>query len=91
MAEMNIIEALKSSLDDLMKRDPNVLTFGEDVGYFGGVFRVTDGLQEKYGAHRVFDTPLAEVFSDIVSVFNVLIILLHSRLQLMYLLHLQVL
>ena len=60
MAEMNIIEALKSSLDDLMNRDPNVLTFGEDVGYFGGVFRVTDGLQEKYGAHRVFDTPLAE-------------------------------
>ena len=60
MVEMNMIEALRSALDDLMQRDPNVLTFGEDVGYFGGVFRITDGLQEKHGAHRVFDTPLAE-------------------------------
>jgi len=57
---MNMIEALNSALDDLMNRDPNVLVFGEDVGYFGGVFRVTDGLQDKHGAHRVFDTPLAE-------------------------------
>ena len=38
----------------------NVVIFGEDVGYFGGVFRVTDGLQAKHGAHRVFDAPLAE-------------------------------
>ncbi|DAC24009.1 MAG TPA: alpha-ketoacid dehydrogenase subunit beta, partial [Candidatus Thalassarchaeaceae archaeon] len=60
MVEMNMIEALNSALDDLMNRDPNVLVFGEDVGYFGGVFRVTDGLQDKHGAHRVFDTPLAE-------------------------------
>ena len=57
---MNMIEALNSALDELMNRDPNVLVFGEDVGYFGGVFRVTDGLQDKHGAHRVFDTPLAE-------------------------------
>ena len=60
MVEMNMIEALNSALDDLMIRDENVLVFGEDVGYFGGVFRVTDGLQDKHGAHRVFDTPLAE-------------------------------
>ena len=60
MVEMNMIEALNSALDKLMLRDENVLVFGEDVGYFGGVFRVTDGLQEKHGAHRVFDTPLAE-------------------------------
>jgi 2-oxoisovalerate dehydrogenase E1 component beta subunit len=43
-----------------MGRDPNVLTFGEDVGYFGGVFRVTDGLQQKYGLTRCFDAPIAE-------------------------------
>jgi 2-oxoisovalerate dehydrogenase E1 component beta subunit len=60
MAEMNMIQALNSALDDLLVRDENVLIFGEDVGYFGGVFRVTDGLQEKHGAHRIFDTPLAE-------------------------------
>src|SRR5690606_15389411 len=38
----------------------NVVVFGEDVGYFGGVFRVTDGLQKKFGKHRAFDTPIAE-------------------------------
>ena len=37
-----------------------MIIFGEDVGYFGGVFRTTDGLQEKHGDHRVFDTPLSE-------------------------------
>jgi hypothetical protein len=41
-------------------RDPNVVVFGEDVGYFGGVFRCTEGLQAKYGKHRVFDSPIAE-------------------------------
>jgi 2-oxoisovalerate dehydrogenase E1 component beta subunit len=44
----------------MMERDPNVLTFGEDVGYFGGVFRVTEGLQKKYGLKRCFDTPINE-------------------------------
>jgi 2-oxoisovalerate dehydrogenase E1 component beta subunit len=60
MANMNMIQALNSAIDLQLQRDPNVLIFGEDVGYFGGVFRVTDGLQEKHGAHRVFDAPLAE-------------------------------
>ncbi len=60
MPSMNMIQALNSALDDLLERDPSVVVFGEDVGYFGGVFRVTDGLQDKHGAHRVFDTPLAE-------------------------------
>lgn len=60
MVEMNMIQALNSALDLQLQSNPNVLVFGEDVGYFGGVFRVTDGLQEKHGAHRVFDTPLAE-------------------------------
>jgi pyruvate dehydrogenase E1 component beta subunit len=43
-----------------LKQDPNVLIFGEDVGKVGGVFRVTEGLQEEFGEERVFDTPLAE-------------------------------
>jgi 2-oxoisovalerate dehydrogenase E1 component beta subunit len=59
-SSMNMIQALNSALDVMMDRDPNVLTFGEDVGYFGGVFRVTDGLQKKYGLTRCFDAPIAE-------------------------------
>src|SRR4051812_13216862 len=60
MASMTMIQALNSALDVMMARDPDVLTFGEDVGYFGGVFRVTEGLQAKYGEQRCFDTPIAE-------------------------------
>src|SRR3546814_6806539 len=47
-------------MDVMMERDNNVVIFGEDVGYFGGVFRATAGLQKKYGKTRVFDTPIAE-------------------------------
>src|SRR3546814_17665936 len=47
-------------MDVMMERDNNVVSFGEDVGYFGGVFRATAGLQKKYGKTRVFDTPIAE-------------------------------
>jgi len=60
MTEMNMIQSLNSALDTLLEKDKNVVIFGEDVGYFGGVFRVTAGLQEKHGMHRVFDVPLAE-------------------------------
>jgi len=60
MAAMTMIQALNSALDVLMGRDPDVLVFGEDVGYFGGVFRVTDGLQKKHGLTRCFDTPITE-------------------------------
>ncbi len=60
MAAMNMVQALNSAMDVMLGRDPDVLIFGEDVGYFGGVFRVTDGLQKKYGRERVFDTPIAE-------------------------------
>ena len=60
MTEMNMIQSLNSALDSLLEKDENVVIFGEDVGYFGGVFRVTSGLQEKHGLHRVFDAPLAE-------------------------------
>jgi 2-oxoisovalerate dehydrogenase E1 component beta subunit len=60
MAQMNMIQALNSAMDVMMARDASVVTMGEDVGYFGGVFRVTDGLQRKYGQHRVLDSPIAE-------------------------------
>jgi 2-oxoisovalerate dehydrogenase E1 component beta subunit len=60
MPAMNMVQALNSAMDVMLSRDPDVVIFGEDVGYFGGVFRVTDGLQRKYGKERVFDTPIAE-------------------------------
>src|SRR5690606_32342572 len=61
MARMNMIQALNSAMDVMLGRDPGVVVLGEDVGYFGGVFRTTDGLQRKYGEHRVLDTPISEL------------------------------
>jgi 2-oxoisovalerate dehydrogenase E1 component beta subunit len=61
MARMNMIHAINSALDVLMDRDPDIVVMGEDVGYFGGVFRATAGLQAKYGKTRVFDTPISEL------------------------------
>ncbi|MFY8349412.1 alpha-ketoacid dehydrogenase subunit beta [Pseudoalteromonas sp. SSM20] len=60
MAQMNMLQAINSALDISMSEHPLACIFGEDVGYFGGVFRATSGLQEKYGKHRVFNTPLTE-------------------------------
>ncbi|MBY0204864.1 alpha-ketoacid dehydrogenase subunit beta [Paenibacillus polysaccharolyticus] len=60
MAQLNMKEAIRDALRVELKRDPNVLLFGEDVGNVGGVFRVTEGLQKEFGEERVFDTPLAE-------------------------------
>ncbi len=60
MATMNMIQALNSAMDVMLARDPDVLVFGEDVGFFGGVFRATEGLQKKHGLERCFDTPIAE-------------------------------
>jgi len=60
MPAMNMIQALNSALDTMLAQNPDVLVFGEDVGYFGGVFRVTDGLQKKHGKTRCFDTPIGE-------------------------------
>jgi pyruvate dehydrogenase E1 component beta subunit len=60
MAMMTMVQAINRALDQELERDSKVLVFGEDVGVNGGVFRVTDGLQAKYGEQRVFDTPLAE-------------------------------
>ncbi|HEY7852779.1 MAG TPA: alpha-ketoacid dehydrogenase subunit beta [Caulobacteraceae bacterium] len=57
---MNMVQALNSAMDVMLARDDDVVVFGEDVGYFGGVFRCTEGLQRKYGRERVFDTPIAE-------------------------------
>ncbi|MCY6380732.1 alpha-ketoacid dehydrogenase subunit beta [Hoeflea prorocentri] len=60
MVQMTMIEAIRSAMDVMMERDDGVVVFGEDVGYFGGVFRCTAGLQKKYGASRVFDSPINE-------------------------------
>jgi 2-oxoisovalerate dehydrogenase E1 component beta subunit len=57
---MNYIQALNSAMDNAMSEDDRVVAFGEDVGRMGGVFRVTDGLQARYGEQRCFDTPLCE-------------------------------
>ncbi len=59
-ATMTMIQALRSAMDVMLARDPDVVVFGQDVGYFGGVFRCTEGLQEKYGKSRVFDAPISE-------------------------------
>jgi len=54
-------EALNKALDEVMNIDESVVTLGEDVGLYGGSFRVTEGLVEKYGEKRVIDTPIAEL------------------------------
>lgn len=60
MAVLNLVQAINQALDQKMEDDSRVVVFGEDSGYEGGVFRVTAGLQKKYGEDRVFDTPIAE-------------------------------
>jgi pyruvate dehydrogenase E1 component beta subunit len=60
MPTMNIIQAVNDALRIAMRKDPDVLVMGEDVGKFGGVFRATQGLYDEFGADRVIDTPLAE-------------------------------
>ena len=55
-----MIEAIRDAMDTAMSVDKRVVVFGEDVGYYGGVFRCTQGLQKKYGKSRVFDTPINE-------------------------------
>src|SRR4051812_8921644 len=60
MAVLTMVEAIRSALTLEMERDERVVLLGEDIGRLGGVFRATDGLQERFGAARVVDTPLAE-------------------------------
>jgi pyruvate dehydrogenase E1 component beta subunit len=61
MPKLNMVEAINSALREELERDSRVVILGEDVGKEGGVFRVTDGLQQKFGGDRVVDTPLAEL------------------------------
>jgi 2-oxoisovalerate dehydrogenase E1 component beta subunit len=61
MALKTLIEAVNEALHEEMERDPSMIVLGEDVGVHGGVFRATDGLQKRFGADRVIDTPLAEL------------------------------
>jgi 2-oxoisovalerate dehydrogenase E1 component beta subunit len=60
MARMTMIQAIRNGMDVAMGQDDNVVVFGEDVGFFGGVFRCTEGLQKKYGKNRCFDSPINE-------------------------------
>ena len=60
MPAMSMIEAIRDALDVKMSQDSDVLVFGEDVGFFGGVFRCTAGLADKHGLHRCFDTPISD-------------------------------
>jgi pyruvate/2-oxoglutarate/acetoin dehydrogenase E1 component len=58
--QMNMVSALNNALELILRENENAVVFGEDVGKDGGVFRVTEGLQAKFGERRVFDTPLSE-------------------------------
>ena len=60
MPSRTMIQAINNALDIALADDPAVVIFGQDVGYFGGVFRATDGLQAKHGLTRVFDAPISE-------------------------------
>ena len=60
MAEITLLESIRTGLDEMMATDDRVFVFGEDIGKRGGVFRVTEGLYEKYGPMRIIDSPLAE-------------------------------
>jgi 2-oxoisovalerate dehydrogenase E1 component beta subunit len=61
MAEITYLEAIREALFEEMQRDENVFCLGEDIGAYGGAFKVTDGLQERFGAARVIDTPISEI------------------------------
>ena len=60
MSRMSMVEAIRDAHFVTMERDERVVVFGQDVGYFGGVFRCTQGLQERFGKNRCFDTPINE-------------------------------
>ncbi len=60
MAEITYLEAIRQALFEEMERDKNVFVLGEDVGAYGGAFKVTDGLMAKFGEQRVIDTPISE-------------------------------
>jgi 2-oxoisovalerate dehydrogenase E1 component beta subunit len=61
MPRKTMIEAIRDAMAVMMEKDDNIVVFGEDVGYFGGVFRCTQGLQQRFGKSRCFDTPISEL------------------------------
>jgi len=61
MAEITYLEAIREALDEELARDKNVFLMGEDIGAFGGAFKVTEGLMKKYGEARVIDSPISEI------------------------------
>src|ERR1700709_912618 len=61
MAEITYLEAIREALFEEMARDDNVFMLGEDIGAFGGAFKVTEGLQAKFGESRVIDSPISEI------------------------------
>ena len=61
MSEITYLEAIREGLAEEMERDPNVFCLGEDIGAYGGAFKVTEGLQAKFGEQRVIDTPISEI------------------------------
>ena len=60
MTEVTYLEAIREALVEEMERDPDVFCLGEDIGKYGGAFKVTDGLLDRFGAGRVVDTPISE-------------------------------
>lgn len=60
MAAITMLEAIRQALFEEMERDPSVVAIGEDIGVYGGAFKVTDGLLAKFGQERVIETPIAE-------------------------------
>jgi len=60
MAEVTYLEAIRQALFEEMERDPDVFCMGEDIARYGGAFKVTDGLLDRFGAERVVDTPISE-------------------------------
>ena len=64
MATMTYLQAISEGLREEMRADERVFVMGEDIGVFGGAFKVTDGFIEEFGADRVMDTPLAESGSN---------------------------
>jgi pyruvate/2-oxoglutarate/acetoin dehydrogenase E1 component len=61
MAEVTYLEAIRDALFEEMERDPSVFCIGEDIGAYGGAFKVTEGLQDRFGEQRVIDTPISEI------------------------------
>ena len=60
MAEITYLEAIRQAMWEEMERDERVLILGEDIGVYGGAFKVTKGFLEKFGGDRVIDTPISE-------------------------------